>query len=187
MQKQALRELYKSQRKALSEIEHTKKSRQIANQLLKLPIWHHLTFHVFCSITKYHEVDTTYILSILMGRDKNIVVPKADFKTLKMNSILLTDSTKFKINQWGIPEPLEGLVIDDSQIEVVIIPLLISDSLGYRVGYGKGFYDRFLAQCKPTVIKVGINFFEPIKQITDVDITDLKLNWLVTPNQILEY
>ena len=64
-------------------------------------------------------------------------------KGTRLENILLTDSTRLRINNWGIPEPERGLIIDPKQIEVIFIPLLIFDKKGNRLGYGKGFYDSF--------------------------------------------
>jgi len=63
---------------------------------------------------------------------------------------------------------------------VVIVPLLICDLNGYRLGYGKGFYDRFLSECRADVLKIGLNYFEPIAQIPGED-TDIPLDFLITP------
>lgn len=187
MKKQTLRDDFKNQRAKLSSQYISDLSIQIANQTLKLPVWDFQNFHVFCTMSKFNEIETEYLMTLLMGKDKNIIVSKSDFNTFQMLHYLLTDNTTFKQNKWGIPEPQNGFEVRPSQIEVVFVPLLISDKNGYRVGYGKGFYDRFLAQCSNKVVKVGINFFEPIDQILDVDDFDIKLDWLVTPTQIYCY
>ena len=60
----------------------------------------------------------------------------------------------------------------------------LSTKKGHRVGYGKGFYDKFLSECKPDAIKIGLSFFEPEELITDVFESDVKLDYCVTPNSI---
>ena len=67
---------------------------------------------------------------------------------------------------------------------MVFVPLLAFDKKGHRVGYGKGFYDKFLSECKPDAIKIGLSFFEPEELITDVFESDVKLDYCVTPNSI---
>ena len=57
-------------------------------------------------------------------------------------------------NKWKIPEPLNGIVFDIKQLDVVFVPLVVFDLLGHRIGYGNGFYDRFLAQCLPETLKI---------------------------------
>ena len=104
-----------------------------------------------------------------------------------MTHFLLTDNTKIKKNEYNIPEPVDGIEVPAKKIEVVFIPLLAYDKLGNRVGYGKGFYDKFLSECQPETIKIGLSFFEPEEQITDVFETDVKLDYCVTPNAVFKF
>jgi len=187
MEKANLRKKYKKLRAALSEKDIDEKSLEIANRLLRLDIWDYQYYHVFLPIDKLKEVDTTYILNILQGKDKHVLVSKSDFKTNSMQHYLLTDNTKFIINDYGIPEPEEGIEIASKKIDVVFIPLLAYDIKGNRVGYGKGFYDRFLSECKPDILKIGVSFFEPeMKEIRKYD-TDILLNYCVSATKIQKY
>jgi 5-formyltetrahydrofolate cyclo-ligase len=104
-----------------------------------------------------------------------------------MTHYLLTDSTTIKKNTWNIPEPINGIPIVTKQIDVVFVPLLAFDDSGHRVGYGKGFYDKFLANCKPEVIKIGLSFFKSIEKIVDVFENDIKLDYCVTPDKIYRF
>lgn len=187
MIKSELRKTYKAKRKALSEDDIDNLSLAISNQLLKLPIWDHSFYHVFFAIEEQKEINTDYILNILSGKDKNILISKSDFKTGEMTHFLLTDNTKIKKNSYNIPEPIDGIEISNDKIEVVFIPLLAFDRQGNRVGYGKGFYDRFLAKCKPDTIKIGLSFFEAENEITHVFDSDIKLDYCVTPKQSYQF
>ncbi|MGB3606747.1 MAG: 5-formyltetrahydrofolate cyclo-ligase [Psychroserpens sp.] len=187
MTKAELRKAHKILRKNLSEAQIEALSLRIANQLLNLPIWSLEFYHLFLSITQHKEVNTDYILNILSGKDKNIVISKSDFSTLTMSHYLLTDSTKIKINEHNIPEPVGGIPITPNMIEVVFIPLLAFNKSGHRVGYGKGFYDIFLAECKPETIKIGLSFFESVAAIVDIFEGDVALDYCVTPDKIYEF
>jgi 5-formyltetrahydrofolate cyclo-ligase len=96
-------------------------------------------------------VNTECILHLLSGKDKEIVVSKSDFASRNMTHFLLTDNTKIKKNSYNIPEPVDGIEVPVTKIDVVFVPLLAFDTTGNRVGYGKGFYDVFLsdASLKP--------------------------------------
>lgn len=183
MTKKELRKTYKAHRKDLSENQIEDLSLSISNQLLKLPIWDNSFYHIFLAIEEQKEVNTDYILNILSGKDKNILISKSDFKTGNMTHFLLTDSTLIKKNDYNIPEPIAGIEISNDKIEVVFVPLLAFDSLGNRVGYGKGFYDRFLTNCKPETVKIGLSFFGPEDEISDVFESDIRLDYCVTPNK----
>lgn len=181
--KKELRLHYKNLRKQLSENDIEEKSLAIANNLITLPIWDKTYYHVFLPIEEQKEVNTEYILHLLSGKDKEIVVSKSDFETRGMSHFLLTDNTKIKKNEYNIPEPVNGLPVPSETIDVVFVPLLAFDILGNRVGYGKGFYDKFLSECKAETIKIGLSFFESEDQIEDVFESDVKLDYCITPQK----
>ena len=187
MRKSELRVLYKILRKELSLKDVDDLSLQIANSVLKLPIWELSFFHVFLTIESLKEVLTEPIISIFLGKDKHIVVSKSDFKTRTMSHVLLQDNTILKPNSWNIPEPENGISINDTQIEVVFLPLVAFDKKGNRVGYGKGFYDAFLKNCSKDTIKIGLSFFEAETVINDVELHDIPLDFCVTPKKIYTF
>lgn len=187
MDKKALRQKAKAERKKLTQQEIESKSLALANQLLRMAIWDKLYYHLFLTIEEQKEVNTEYILQILAGKDKEIVVSKADFTTLNLTHYLLTDNTKIKKNSNNIPEPIDGLEVPDAKIDVVFVPLLAYDKYGNRVGYGKGFYDTFLSKCKPETIKIGLSFFPPEEKIEDVSVEDIQLDYCVTPDEVIKF
>jgi 5-formyltetrahydrofolate cyclo-ligase len=187
MLKKELRLKYKALRKELNEKFLEDNSLAIANNVLKLPIWDKTYFHVFLPIESQKEVNTELILHLISGKDKEIVLSKSDFMTRKMRHFLLTDSTPIKTNAYGIPEPMDGIEVPVNKIEVVFVPLLAYDTMGNRVGYGKGFYDTFLSECKPDVIKIGLSFFEPEIKIEDLNQNDIRLDFCINPSQIYRF
>ena len=187
MTKKELRKKYKELRNDLSFDAIEDLSLQIANNALKLPIWNFENYHIFLSIHEHKEVQTDYLLHILNGKDKNVIVSKSDFETRTMNHVLLTDNVTIKKNEWNIPEPQNGFSVADNQIDVVFVPLLAYDVFGNRVGYGKGFYDLFLSKCKPDVVKIGLSFFDPEELIEDVFLEDVRLDYCITPDTIVKF
>lgn len=187
MTKAELRKKYKKLRESLPEAEIEKKSIEIANNLLKLNIWDKMYYHIFLTIEEQKEVNTSFILSILQGKDKEIVIARSDFESCSLTHFLLTDNTKIKINKYFIPEPVDGIEVPESKIDVIFVPLLAFDESGNRIGYGKGFYDRFMSKCNDESIKVGVSFFEAEKKINHTFDTDIKLDYCVTPNKIYSF
>lgn len=185
--KDFLRDKYRKLREELTPESTVEKSLLIANQLVSLPIWENQYFHVYLPIVSKKEVDTEYILHILAGKDKEIVISKSDFSTHQMTHFLLTDSTKITTNKHGIPEPQNGLEVPVSKIDVVFVPLMAYDNRGHRVGYGKGFYDRFLAECRNETIKIGLSFFAPESELMDILESDVQLDYCVTPEKIFKF
>ena len=187
MDKKQARKKSKEARKQLSQEEIEDKSLTLANQLLGMNIWDKLYYHLFLTIEEQKEINTEYILQILAGKDKEIVISKCEFATLGMTHYLVTDNTKIKKNSYNVPEPIDGLEVPDTKIDVVFVPLLAYDKQGDRVGYGKGFYDNFLSKCKPETIKIGLSFFPPEEKIEDVSASDVKLDFCVTPEEIFRF
>ncbi|WP_281336719.1 5-formyltetrahydrofolate cyclo-ligase [Flavobacterium eburneipallidum] len=196
MNKKELRTKYKALRNQLSENELEEMSLAISNKVLTLPIWEKTYFHIFLPITEHKEVNTEYILHLLSGKDKEIIISKSDFETREMTHFLLTDNTKIKKNKYHIPEPVDGIEVPSKKIDVVFVPLLAFDKIGNRVGYGKGFYDKFLKECKldtsgselaNQTIKIGLSFFEAEEKIEDVFENDVRLDYCVTPNEVYEF
>ena len=183
--KLALRKSFLKKRHALSDQEHEDKSFAIANNCLKLPIWHLEYYHIYLPIKAKAEIDTTLILTLLQGKDKQVILPRT--KGSELEHILLTDITKLKINGLGIPEPEKGIKISPEQIDVIFLPLLAWDKSGNRLGYGKGFYDNFLSLCKKNTIKVGLSFFDPVEMIIDIRSEDIQMDFCVNPEGIKKF
>lgn len=180
MLKEELRSKYSKLRSTLSPTEVSEKSIRIANEILSLPIWDFQNYHIFLPIDRKAEVNTEGIISILLGFDKNVIVPKIIAPT-GLEHYLLTDNTKFKVNRLGIPEPEDGITVDAKKIDVVFVPLLAFDKKGNRTGYGKGYYDRFLNNCRPDVLKIGLSFFEAEISIDDISPLDIPMDYCITP------
>lgn len=187
MNKRELRLKYKALRNQLSEEDLEEMSLAIANKVLTLPVWEKTYFHIFLPITEHKEVNTEFILHLLSGKDKEIIISKSDFESRKMTHFLLTENTKIKKNHYNIPEPVDGLEVPVNKIDVVFVPLLAFDKTGHRAGYGKGFYDKFLKECKPETIKIGLSFFEAEEIIEDVFENDVKLDYCITPNEMYRF
>ena len=186
MNKNELRKAYRNKRENLSFDTIQSQSLKISNHILQMNIWSFLFYHVFLTITESKEIDTSYLLTLLQGKDKNIVVPKVISEN-ELQNYLLTDNTVFRKSKWNIPEPEDGIKINENQIEVVFVPLLAFDLVGNRVGYGKGFYDNFFKKCSPEVIKIGLSFFEAEEKIDGISKYDIPLNYCVTPNKVYEF
>lgn len=184
--KDQLRKEYLEKRKRLSQEQRDALTLDIVNRSMSLPVWDAAIFHLFLPIEKQCEVDTTVLLTLLQGRDKQLVVSKMTSER-GMEHFLLTDDTRITVGKWGVPEPIGGIPIASKQIDVVFVPLIIFDLIGHRVGYGKGYYDRFLATCSPETLKVGLSFFEPLNKIQPISNQDIPLDYCITPKKVYAF
>lgn len=181
--KAELRNEYRSKRISLLPEEEFLMNEQILSNLKTLD-WGKVNYcHIFLPIAKFHEPNTFLFISYLRDfyPEINIVVSKSELKTNQMQHYLYDENLIFIKNQWGILDPESGLSIDEKLLDVILIPLLISDQHGNRVGYGKGYYDRFLSLCRQDVLKVGVSFFKPIECVEDVDQHDIPIDVCITP------
>ena len=186
MDKGFFRKKYKAKREELTIPEMEAMSLAISNLALELPIWDGTYYHIFLSISEKKEVDTEFLLHVLQGRDKSIVVSKTNFSTNEMEHFLLQENTSLVVSNYGIPEPVDGIEVAVKKLDVVFIPLLAFDTHGNRIGYGKGFYDRFLSNCKEETIFVGLSFFEPELTIPSSP-DDIKLHFCITPKKTITF
>ena len=181
MKKKELRKLYKQKRRDLSLKEVENLQENIYKQVFELDLSSIKTVHIFLSIERLFEINTNPIIDFLLLNNKQIVVSISNFETNTLKHFLFDRKTKLKVSSFGIPEPVNGKEIDAKEIDLVFVPLLISDEKNYRVGYGKGFYDRFLAECRTDVKTIGLNFFKPIKSIENTNEFDIPLDQVIYP------
>ena len=179
------REKYKNLRKHLTESEILDMSVDIANNLLKLNIWELKTFHLFMSKDENKEVDTKPFFDILIGKEKQIIIPKININRDSLDSYIFDEKTVFSLDKLRIPEPVNGILFN-GKIDVVILPLLAYDLDGNRIGYGKGFYDKFISKLKLEPLKIGISYFSPEKSL-EFNNHDINLDYCITPNKIFSF
>lgn len=187
--KSELRKEYLAKRMALSAQEFAAANKSILKHVAALDYSKVKYLHCFLSIENKQEIDTKSIIEYIKVAypEIKIVVPKSDFKNGTLSHILLNEDTVLKENFVGIPEPLAGEMIDEKELDMIFVPMLVGDKQGNRIGYGKGFYDRFLQNCKPTAQKIGLSIFAAIEKIETIDPWDQRLNKLIYPKEIIAF
>lgn len=184
MDKATLRKIYKKKRKELSNAEIQEFQENIYAQIEKLDLTFYQNIHVFLSIKDQKEIATMRLIMYLRSVNKNIIISKSDFSDNTLTHFLFEMDTQLEINTYGIPEPINATQIDEKQIDLIFVPLLISDKKNYRVGYGKGFYDRFISKCRKDVKTIGLNFFSPIEKIENLNEFDMPLDQVIYPKDL---
>lgn len=182
MTKSEYRKLYKEKRSNISGCEKKRMDQNICTNLQMLS-WDAVNYvHVYLPIEKFNEPDILPFVDYLREYHKNIklVISKSNFESHAMENYIWEDDSVLQLNKWGILEPTQGELIHSNLIDIVLVPLLVVDEKGNRVGYGKGFYDRFLSDCSAQIKKIGISYFEPVTEIDDVGEWDVPLDCLVT-------
>lgn len=187
MLKTDIRKEFKSKRESLSIDERVDMSKRIAENAVANFDLKNKVVSIFLPIERLNEVQTTFLIDHLKALNCNISTPVSDFNSLQLKHVVYTDKTILKNNDWGIPEPIEGEEIQPEDLQFVFVPLLVTDKSGFRVGYGKGFYDRFLSQCSKDAVFIGLNYFNEIVEVEDLSKDDVPLHYLVTPQNVLKF
>ncbi|MFT5673681.1 MAG: 5-formyltetrahydrofolate cyclo-ligase [Polaribacter sp.] len=181
MKKQELRALYKQKRKDLTEIQIKGLQENIYQQIYNLDLSTVKNVHLFLSMPKFKEIDTAALITYFRNENKRIVVSKCNFKDNTLSHFYLEEDTVLSLNKFGVLEPVAAELVEENKLDLIFIPMLISDDKKFRVGYGKGFYDRFLLNCRKDAKFIGLNFFPPITAIEDKNEFDIPLHQVIYP------
>ncbi len=190
MTKNELRKIYFAKQKSLSAPERNAKSAAIAERFFQQFDARKIEFlHSFLPIEKNNEVDTHLIIKRLWREFPHVetVASRVRFDSLTLDNLKFKMNTPLVKNRWHILEPDGGELLEIERIDLVLVPLLCFDRKGFRVGYGKGFYDKFLSECRPDCAKVGLSFFAPVKEISDAQSFDIKLDFCITPEKTFSF
>lgn len=183
MIKSELRTTYKQKRNALTFKEVEVLQENIYQQIFSLDISKVQTVHLFLTLERFKEINTQPIIDFFRNKSIKIVVSKSDFTNNTLTHFYLKKDTQIELNKFGVPEPVNAEQVSEKELDLVFVPLLISDKNNYRVGYGKGFYDRFLSNCRKDCKKIGLNFFKPIPKIDDINEFDIALDSVIYPKK----
>lgn len=172
-----LRNTVKLKRNALSKNEALALSLKVSNNFFSIDfIREKSTFFIYNSIK--NEVDTSCIISRLTNLGKRLCYPLT-----VGNDMLAVEPTsnEWIVGDFGVKTPKDYSVIKD--IDVAVIPLLLCDKNKNRVGYGKGYYDRFLKN--KNIVKIGLAYdFQVVENLTPNE-WDVPLDVIITPTRII--
>lgn len=189
MTKRELRNIYKEKRLSLSAKERMKLDDLLLIQFQRLSFEHVSVVLSFWPMEDRGEMNThlftRYLSHLIPGLQ--VCYPVTDPSSNAMRSVLVDDQTNLEENSYGIVEPVDGVEVSPQNIDLVLTPLFAFDNRGFRVGYGKGYYDRFFKRCKNDVLKVGLSYFDVVERISDTDQFDVPLNYCITPGKVYEF
>lgn len=179
--KKSLRSTYLKERKALSPEEFTSRNKSVLKYFKDFVKSHDgKTYHCFLPIAKNAEVDTWPLIDFLQESQKKVVISKSDLETNILTNYYFESKEQLVINKWGIPEPVDGELALSESIDVVLIPLIVFDEKGHRIGYGKGYYDRFLENCRSDTLKLGLSLLPAIKEIPEIAPHDVPMDYCIS-------
>lgn len=189
MKKSEARKIFSAQRSSLKPIEVNTKQDLLLICFQQLALPDFTLVHSYLPLYERNEPDPIPLLDFMHFRHPamQVTFARIDPRNFSMMHFLQDDDMFFENNQYGIPEPIGGIEVKETAIDMVFTPLLAFDELGNRVGYGKGYYDRFLSKCRKNVLKIGLSYFPPVDSIEDVDFFDKKLDFCITPERVYAF
>ncbi|MBX2951489.1 MAG: 5-formyltetrahydrofolate cyclo-ligase [Leadbetterella sp.] len=197
MTKEDIRIEARQKRALLATAEVELRSRKIASLLFsRIPVHRFSVVHIFLPIRKNREPDTYPVLETLQRDFPASIYISKSLENGEMLHIPYTTGLALQKNRWGIDEPVDLSQALDSpaffrafsgENILVLIPLLAFDKEGYRVGYGKGYYDRFLSHSGANTTKTGLSLLEPVEHISHPSPLDIRMDYCITPGKIWKW
>ena len=191
MKKQDLRKTYRELRRNLTPKQVNVLDDLLLIQFQQLPIEIPSLIMTYAPMEKHREFNPQAVTDYCYFKnpDQQLMYPLMDEVQGRQQiiPILVNDDTLFETNAFGVDEPVGGIDLDPLDIDLVIVPLLCFDERGYRVGYGKGYYDYFLKSCRPDCLKIGFSYFDPVPEIEDVAEHDVRLNFCITHDRMYAF
>jgi 5-formyltetrahydrofolate cyclo-ligase len=138
------------------------------------------------SMPEKNEIPMEYFEDFLMSEKKGLELcyPAIDSGDGSMEAYLDDESLEWETVSFGLKQPASGNRVDPRSVEVILLPLLTFDRSGHRLGYGKGYFDRYLVRCRPSAVKIGFSWFEPMEELPEIQSYDIPLDYCVTPEKL---
>ena len=179
MTKDMLRQAMKEKRRAITPSFRKTASSKITNTVLELC---ESSECVMIYMSAFKEPDTYELLKKLIDLKVRICVPVSDTNTLTITPALISSVTDIKKGAYGIYEPTSVMPVNICDIDIVFIPGIAFSKKGDRLGFGKGYYDRFLSEFHG--LKAGICY--DFQVIDDIPVSehDIKMDLIITETRI---
>jgi 5-formyltetrahydrofolate cyclo-ligase len=186
-ERQMLRNKILGARDLLSASERQEKSSFAIQNFWSLPEMKHWST-LFIYVNFRSELETLELIYQCLSQGKRVAVPLVDASTVRMIPLLIKDPEKDLVpGYYGIPEPdpQKSLRVAPREIDAAVIPGSVFDIQGGRLGYGGGYYDRFLVNDAPQAKRIGFAFEMQVVEKVPVEPHDQPLDILITEKRIV--
>lgn len=182
MIKSEIRTLMKEKRKSMTNQEVSRFSILAAQRFISSEIYKTANT-VMLYFPLGNETDTSYILENIFKDGKRAVLPVSDIKTGKIVPSIIKKDTEMAEGAYGIKEPKNIISVNPEEIDTVIVPGIAFDKNGVRVGFGKGYYDRFLSGIKAK--KAGFCYHYQVTDKITADSFDINMDYIITDEELI--
>ena len=187
MTKAALRSTALEARRLMGNAEYLEKSRHLTELFFATQDLSFIrVLHTFLPVTTRKEPDLWPLIDRVRREFLHITIAVPKMKGDLLVHYRFEGLHQLKENNFGIAEPTGGTELSPEKFDLILVPLLVADRSGNRIGYGKGYYDRFLGGCRPDAKKIGISLSEPVETVPAEE-HDVPLNGLITPSEVFHF
>ena len=141
----------------------------------------------FYPLEKHNEPNSLLLAKYLKAIIPNVLMAYPIIDAANSTMIFYSETEMLQQNQYGIMEPLPTQLITPDSIDVILVPLLGVDKTGHRIGFGKGFYDKYFVNFPAGRPRIGVSYFEPTANIQDTHEFDVPLTHCITPWNSYEF
>lgn len=177
-------------RDGLTSLQREEKDRLVSHRFLEL-IEKIKSATIFLYVSFRSEVDTHGLIDNLLAEGKIVTVPLVSLQDRKMTAIRLLDTKKDLVpGYYGILEPRKELILERSvnhrDIDIVVLPGSVFDESGGRLGYGGGFYDRFLAnEISPSATRIALAYDFQVRKKIAQESHDQPVDYIITEKRVI--
>ncbi|MGN0026781.1 MAG: 5-formyltetrahydrofolate cyclo-ligase [Clostridium sp.] len=141
--------------------------------------------NIFIYLSFGSEIQTNNIITKALRDEKEVYIPKVYKKNKLMKAVRLKSFNDLKENSMGILEPIDDSnYIDKREIDLILVPGVVFDLNGNRIGYGGGYYDRYLQDIKEIRNKVVLAYDLQIVDSINPDIHDIAFDYIITNTRL---
>jgi len=151
----------------------------ITQRLLSGPEWTGVRV-VFAYVSFRSEVGTRAILTAALESGRALLVPRVDRERREMQACRIHSLDELVPGSWGILEPAEATPMEPAQIDLIVMPGLAFDRQGRRLGYGAGYYDRFLHGVRPDCVRLGLAYEVQLLPAVPAGTSDERVSRVIT-------
>ena len=183
-EKKDLRNIILNKRNSIDNNTKEEMDREIFNRLINLDLYKEAK-NIFIYLSFGSEIDTNPIIDRVLEDGKEVYIPKIYKSNKEMKAIRLNSFEDLEENSMGILEPKDDSnFIDKENIDLIIVPGAVFDLEGNRIGYGGGYYDRFLSNIKDKRNKVALAYDLQIVENIEAEEHDIKVDYIITNYRI---
>ena len=186
--KKEIRKAMTEKRESLSKESVQQKSHAIHQRLIEMSVWKN-AMHLMVYLDFRNEVKTTSLIRSFLQQGKHVYIPVTNPKDYSLTvSELKNPELDLRVANFGLLEPKEEALrpTDPKKLDLVIVPGIAFDRDGYRIGFGAGYYDRFLPKLREDTVLISLVFdFQLLPQVPR-ESHDIAVDWIVAESELIQ-